>query len=180
MLTVAGAVERLSEHPLAVAITAYAAAQGLLPGDDYGCCAAEAQHRGAAAACDCGCDGEPGGADGRATSTSATIATGTVTKNTTTTGTTATTAGPARRAAVRRFRAVPGMGVRAEVDGRLYFVGRPRLLGAAGEELALQRAVAALERQGKTAVVVGDEAHALGVIAVSDPLRPAPATRCGA
>ena len=73
---------------------------------------------------------------------------------------------------VERFRAIPGRGVRAELDGRLYFAGRPDLLGAHGAEAALSDAVAQLERQGKTAVVVGDEDGALGVIAVSDPLRP--------
>ena len=73
---------------------------------------------------------------------------------------------------VERFRAIPGRGVRAELDGRLYFAGRPDLLGAHAVDAALTQAVERLERQGKTAVVVGDEDGALGVIAVSDPLRP--------
>ena len=73
---------------------------------------------------------------------------------------------------VERFRAIPGRGVRAELDGRLHFVGRPDLLGAHAADPALVAAVARLERQGKTVVVVGDEDGALGAIAVSDPLRP--------
>ena len=73
---------------------------------------------------------------------------------------------------VERFRAIAGRGVRAELDGRLYFAGRPDLLGAHAGDPALVAAVERLERQGKTAVVVGDEDGALGVIAVSDPLRP--------
>ncbi len=73
---------------------------------------------------------------------------------------------------VERFRALPGRGVRAEVDGRLTFVGRPALLGAHAEDAALVAAVSRLEGEGKTAVVVGDESGPLGVIAVSDPLRP--------
>ena len=72
---------------------------------------------------------------------------------------------------VERFRAIPGRGVRAELDGRLHFVGRPDLLGEHASDPALVQAVEQLERQGKTAVVVGDEDGALGVIAVSDPLR---------
>jgi Cd2+/Zn2+-exporting ATPase len=72
---------------------------------------------------------------------------------------------------VERFRAIPGRGVRAELDGRLHFIGRPDLLGPHAADPALVRAVEGLERQGKTAVVVGDEDGALGVIAVSDPLR---------
>jgi Zn2+/Cd2+-exporting ATPase len=163
VLTVAGAVERLSEHPLAGAIRAYATAQGLLPRDDCDC--GEAQAGAAAAACDCACDGERRAAEDHVHAHDGHDHDGH--RHDGHDGQLVPVAPP-----VRRFRAVPGMGVRAEVDGRLYFVGRPRLLGAAGEEFALQRAVAALERQGKTAVVVGDEDHALGVIAVSDPLRP--------
>jgi Cd2+/Zn2+-exporting ATPase len=72
---------------------------------------------------------------------------------------------------VERFRAIPGTGVRGEIDGRLFFVGRPELLGVHAADLALQAAVTRLEREGKTAVVVGDEDGALGVLAVSDPLR---------
>ncbi len=73
---------------------------------------------------------------------------------------------------VERFRAIPGRGVRGELDGRLHFVGRPDLLGAHAADPALAGLVDRLERQGKTAIVVGDEDGALGVIAVSDPLRP--------
>ena len=61
--------------------------------------------------------------------------------------------------------------MRAEIDGRLVFVGRPELLGAHADDPALQATVTRLEREGKTAIVVGDEHGALGVIAVSDPLR---------
>ena len=73
--------------------------------------------------------------------------------------------------AVERFRAIPGAGVRAEIEGRLFFVGRPELLGVHGGDPALQATVTRLEREGKTAIAVGDEDGALGVIAVSDPLR---------
>ncbi len=72
---------------------------------------------------------------------------------------------------VERFRAIPGAGVRAEIEGRLFFVGRPELLGVHAADHALQAAVTRLEREGKTAIVVGDLDGALGVIAVSDPLR---------
>ncbi|MCX6363354.1 MAG: heavy metal translocating P-type ATPase [Actinobacteria bacterium] len=72
---------------------------------------------------------------------------------------------------VERFRAIPGAGVRAEFEGRLYFVGRPELLGIHAGDATMQAAVTRLEREGKTAVAVGDEDGALGVIAVSDPLR---------
>jgi len=78
---------------------------------------------------------------------------------------------------VERFRAIPGAGVRGEIEGRLFFVGRPELLGVQAGDDALQATVTRLEREGKTAIAVGDEDGALGVVAVSDPLRGgAPAT----
>ena len=40
---------------------------------------------------------------------------------------------------VERFRAIPGRGVRAELDGRLHFVGRPDLLGDHAADPALVR-----------------------------------------
>ncbi len=81
---------------------------------------------------------------------------------------------------MRRFRAVAGLGVRAEVDGRQIVVGRPRLLGPHADDPALVAALSRLEAEGKTAVAVGDERGALGVIAVSDPLRQAaPAALAG-
>ena len=77
------------------------------------------------------------------------------------------------RADVQRFRAVAGLGVRAQVDGRLVFVGRPQLLGPHASDPALVATLERLEAEGKTAVAVGDERGALGVVAVSDPLRAA-------
>ena len=40
---------------------------------------------------------------------------------------------------VERFRAIPGRGVRAELDGRLHFVGRPDLLGDARRRSGARR-----------------------------------------
>ncbi len=126
VLSVAAALERYSEHPLARAITQRAGLTGSAPAGD----AAPEDHDH---------PGSPHAAPGPA---------------------------------VERFRAIPGRGVRAELDGRLHFIGRPDLLGAHGADPALAAVVERLEREGKTAVVVGDEAGALGVVAVSDPLRP--------
>jgi Cd2+/Zn2+-exporting ATPase len=73
---------------------------------------------------------------------------------------------------VRRFRAITGIGVRADIDGQTWFVGRPELLGAAGDDEQVTAVLARLEGEGKTAVVVGTRQRAAGVIAVADPLRP--------
>jgi len=160
VLTIAAAIERLSEHPLARAIGEHAEAAACecvdehehAPGDGHA-------HDDAPApvACACGCeDGAESAGEVGARSTS--------------------DSGPR----VERFRALPGRGVRAEVDGRLTFVGRPDLLGARAADPALVAAVSRLEGEGKTAVVVGDEDGPMGVIAVSDPLRPGAAAAVAA
>jgi Cd2+/Zn2+-exporting ATPase len=174
VLTVADALERYSEHPLARAITERAALSGPAPARDAasessrdlasvaagcscsapGCCASEAAAEMPAddVAHEHGHELQGHDHDGHDHARGAHHLT-------------------AGEPAVERFRAIPGRGVRAELDGRLHFVGRPDLLGAHGADPALQAVVERLERQGKTAVVVGDEHGALGVIAVSDPLR---------
>ena len=163
VLTVAAALERYSEHPLARAITERASLNGSARVDEV---ALEPVHAVVApAACSCS---TPGCCSDVAVEEAP--------------------AGPAthehedqdhaghdhatKGLDVDRFRAIPGRGVRGEVDGRLHFVGRPDLLGAHGADPALLAVVERLEREGKTAVVVGDEGGALGVVAVSDPLRP--------
>lgn len=151
VLAIAAALERYSEHPLARAIVARAEEQGAATEEVAPTAAAPlaesvaipAAAEVATSAAACSCSA-PGCCGG----------------------------GGGRGPDVERFRAIPGRGVRAEVDGRLYVVGRPDLLGAHADDPTLVAEVDRLERQGKTAVVVGDEDGGIGVIAVSDPLRP--------
>jgi len=171
VLGVAAALERYSEHPLARAIRDHAEALGVTAAG-AGSAAVAAVAIGAPAtaeaACSCSALGCCAAAEpaGRHDHDSALAG-----------GAGGHDSAPAhlyesRGPDLERFRAIPGRGVRAELDGRLYFAGRPDLLGAHAAEAVLTQAVERLERQGKTAVVVGDEDGALGVIAVSDPLRP--------
>ncbi|HEY0400191.1 MAG TPA: HAD-IC family P-type ATPase, partial [Acidimicrobiia bacterium] len=72
------------------------------------------------------------------------------------------------------FRAVPGGGVLAEVDGRDVVAGSPRWVAAQGLLLseALAGAVTAAEDAGRTVVVAGWDGEVKGVIALADTLRP--------
>ena len=164
VLRAAARVERLSEHPLARAIVEREEAEERAARADAGCgCGCDEPAAVEAAGCDCrGEDEPPAEADRGCCAGAATSCTG---------HDHAGGRADGDLAGVRRFRAVPGMGVRAEVDGRLCFVGRPELLGRHAGDPQLTAAVTRLEREGKTAVVVGREDGALGVIAVSDPLR---------
>ena len=169
VLTVAAALERYSEHPLARAITERAALNG--PAPTTGAAREPALAVPAPASCACSTPGCCSSAaleetlTGQAAHEHEDHAAHEDRDH-------AVRHHAAPELAVERFRAIPGRGVRAELDGRLHFVGRPDLLGAHGADPALQTVVERLEREGKTAVVVGDAGGALGVIAVSDPLRP--------
>ena len=71
------------------------------------------------------------------------------------------------------FTAVPGHGVRASVDGTVVHVGRHRLLEESGLHVPekLERAVERLEGRGRTAVLVGWDGSARGVLGVADTLK---------
>lgn len=69
--------------------------------------------------------------------------------------------------AVEHFENVPGRGVRGRVEGHEVTVGR--LLGALPEDLA--RAARQAEREGRTAVPVGWDGRARGVLAVADAVK---------
>ncbi|HET9441712.1 MAG TPA: heavy metal translocating P-type ATPase [Acidimicrobiales bacterium] len=72
-----------------------------------------------------------------------------------------------------RFAAVAGHGVRAEVEGVVTYVGRPKLLAEAGLSVppALEAQADRLEGEGRTAVYVAWDGRARGVLAVADTLK---------
>jgi cation-transporting ATPase V len=74
---------------------------------------------------------------------------------------------------VDRFQSTAGHGVRAAVDGVTVSVGRRKLIADDGLELTddLDRQVTALEEAGCTAVLVGWDGRARGVLAVADTLK---------
>ncbi|MFJ9265179.1 heavy metal translocating P-type ATPase [Streptomyces bacillaris] len=71
------------------------------------------------------------------------------------------------------FANVPGLGVQGTVDGHALLVGRPRLLTDAGVSLPpeLAAALAEAEEHGRTAVAVGWDGAARGVLAVADAVK---------
>ncbi|MBQ1080050.1 MULTISPECIES: cation-translocating P-type ATPase [unclassified Nocardiopsis] len=72
------------------------------------------------------------------------------------------------------FANVEGLGVRGVVDGRAVLVGRAALLAEWSQPLPddLTRAMRAAEAEGRTAVAVGWDGRARGVLVVSDTVKP--------
>jgi len=74
------------------------------------------------------------------------------------------------------FRAQPGRGVHALVDGRQVLVGHPVLLPDGPVSQGAHRAVALLEQAGRTTVVVVVDDRPAAVLGLSDTVRPDAAT----
>ena len=74
---------------------------------------------------------------------------------------------------VSDFQAIPGKGIRAQVEGRSALVGSLRFLAEEGVELApVQERVRSLEETGKTVVGVAQDGRLLGILAIADTLKP--------
>jgi Cu2+-exporting ATPase len=73
-----------------------------------------------------------------------------------------------------RFRALPGQGVEARVDGQLWQVGGPNLLEALRVEpgAVLAEAAAAAASRGQSAIHLVQDGRAVAVFAVADAVRP--------
>lgn len=75
--------------------------------------------------------------------------------------------------AAAHFQAVPGHGVRGEVDGLTVVLGNRRMFQAEGIATgAAEEVMTRLEAQGKTAMLLGAAGRPVGVIAVADTLKP--------
>ena len=71
------------------------------------------------------------------------------------------------------FRALPGRGVRAEVDGAEVWVGRPQQNdGASGAASDAPAVLADWEASGRTAVVVARDGRTVGALALADTIKP--------
>ncbi len=68
----------------------------------------------------------------------------------------------------RDFEAIPGMGVRATVNGNLVAIGNRRMM----PETIVLSGVTELEAQGKTLLFIARDGEPIGVLAAADTLRP--------
>ncbi len=75
---------------------------------------------------------------------------------------------------VEDFANIEGLGVQGVVAGHAVIVGRARLLADWSQQLDadLERAMAAAEAEGKTAVAIGWDGKARGVLVVADAVKP--------
>lgn len=71
------------------------------------------------------------------------------------------------------FEAIPGMGVRARVDGREVLVGNRMLMATRGVDVGkASESISDLENQGKTAMIAAIDGQIAGVVAVADTIKP--------
>jgi heavy metal translocating P-type ATPase len=74
---------------------------------------------------------------------------------------------------VEDFESFTGLGVQARIEGTQVLVGRPQFLEDRGIGLTpLAQRITALEEAGRTVIVVSQNEHLLGVIALGDQVRP--------
>ena len=75
--------------------------------------------------------------------------------------------------AVEDFEETSGLGVQATIDGHHYVMSNPRFQQERGVSMEqAQEAVAALESEGKTVVVMSRNGDLLGLLAIADSMRP--------
>ena len=76
----------------------------------------------------------------------------------------------------QHLEAVPGKGAKGQVEGQPFFIGSLRLFEEMGVEVREAREeVERLQREGKTIILLGQEEHVCGVLAVADAVRPSAA-----
>ncbi len=71
------------------------------------------------------------------------------------------------------FRAIPGMGVRAQVDGKSYFFGNRKLISNKAK-LSISKyadVIERLEQEGKTVMILSSTHEVMGAVAVADTIK---------
>ena len=70
------------------------------------------------------------------------------------------------------FRALPGRGIEATVDGRPFHLGNESLLETLGVDFGLKEDADRLAAEGKTPMMAVEDGRLIGIIAVADTLKP--------
>jgi Cd2+/Zn2+-exporting ATPase len=71
------------------------------------------------------------------------------------------------------LRIMPGKGAEARLDGRPFWLGSHRFLEERGQETAeVHSELGLLSQTGRTVVVIGNETHVCGFVALADRIRP--------
>ena len=69
------------------------------------------------------------------------------------------------------FSAIVGKGAKATIEGQVYYVGKPEMFMAPGQNEAIGPDIERLRKEGKTVIVVGTDKTAYGIIAIRDEVR---------
>jgi len=70
---------------------------------------------------------------------------------------------------IRAFRALKGKGLKAEIDGVIYYAGAGNLFDDISMQIPIE--LSQFEAEGKTSVFIADQRSAIGIIALADKLR---------
>ncbi|MFX3637373.1 MAG: heavy metal translocating P-type ATPase [Candidatus Pristimantibacillus sp.] len=75
--------------------------------------------------------------------------------------------------AVEDFQSITGKGVKAKVNGELYYIGSPKLFSELHSDINVEtnQTIEVLQKQGKTVMVLGTDQLVLALIAVADEVR---------
>jgi P-type Cu+ transporter len=78
-----------------------------------------------------------------------------------------------RMKSISRFTAITGHGVQAKIGKKSYFIGNMKLMKDKKIAItSLQKEIAQLEEEGKTAMIVAGSKKVLGIVAVADEIKP--------
>ncbi|MBA4601949.1 copper-translocating P-type ATPase [Thermoactinomyces sp. AMNI-1] len=70
------------------------------------------------------------------------------------------------------FEAIPGLGVKAEADGRNILIGTRRLMNQSGMDTThIEKQLVQLEEEGKTAMIIAVDQECAGILAVADTVK---------
>jgi Cu+-exporting ATPase len=73
---------------------------------------------------------------------------------------------------IKHFEALPGLGIKGQVNGKTYFVGNPKLMVDKVDKENYLMKLEQWTKEGKTVMLLSDEKTVLGAVAVADEIKP--------